>query len=94
MIIGERHDEFQLTVDTYGGTSSKCLGGITYITLKKEQFNVLPNRQQLSVDKTTIREYKKTEVSFNPEKIDLYNCSRCLFDLFGLSISYMIILRV
>lgn len=91
MIIGERHDEFQLTVDTYGGTSSKCLGGITYITLKKEQFNVLPNRQQLSVDKTTIREYKKTEVSFNPEKIDLYNCSRCLFDLFGLSISYMII---
>jgi len=90
MIIGERRDEFQLTVDTYGGSPSKYLSGITYITLKKGEFNILPDKEQLSVDDYISREYKKIELTFKPQKTDLYTSTRCLFDLFGLSISYLI----
>jgi len=90
MIIGERHDKFQLTVDSYGGSSFKCHPGITYITLKKEQFHVLPDHEQLSIDHSLTREYKKIELTFKPKKIDLYNCTRCLFDLFGFSTSHFI----
>jgi hypothetical protein len=90
MIIGERHDEFQLTVDTYGGSPSRLLSGITYITLKKGEFTVLPNNKQLSVDESITRIYKKIELTFQPENKNLYTSTRCLFDLFGFSLSYMI----
>ena len=46
MIIGERHD-FQLTVGTYGGATSKYLSSITYFTFKKGEVNNLPYKAEL-----------------------------------------------
>jgi len=91
MLVGVEKDEtFIMSVDTYGGSINKYIPGIKYIRHKREEFVILPQIHQFTKDNTSFREYRKKELTFKPEKPDLYTSVRCLYDLFNNRINYFI----
>ena len=91
MLVGvEKDDTFIMSIDTYGDSINKYIPGIKYIRHKREEFVILPQIHQFTKDNTSFREYRKKELTFKPEKPDLYTSVRCLYDLFNNRINYFI----